>query len=167
MTIEELGSLGELIGSFAVLISLIYLGIQVRRSTDTARTSTYQSVVSDFSALNRAIADSPDLSLLYVQAMEDFGSLDPGEKARMSQVFYMTFRNFENMFYQHQKGYLDEDVWIGWKRLMLNYHARPGFQSWWAVRSDTYNPQFVEFLRNEKIDKPIASYRDITELQGS
>jgi hypothetical protein len=34
------------------------------------------------------------------------------------------------------------------------------------VRSDTFSPLFVEFLRTEKIDKAIASYRDVTELQA-
>ena len=33
MTISELGSLGELIGSIAVLVTLIYLAVQVRQNT--------------------------------------------------------------------------------------------------------------------------------------
>jgi len=164
VTIAELGSIGELLGSIAVFISLVYLALQVRRSTDTARTSTYQSVVSEFSALNQTLASTPDLSLLYVTAMEDFASLGASEKARASQMFFMTFHNFENMYYQHHKGYLDDDVWVGWKRLMLTYYGRPGFQTWWSVRSDTFNPAFVEFLRSEKVDKPLASYHDITQL---
>jgi hypothetical protein len=36
------------------------------------------------------------------------------------------------MYYQYKKGYLEDEVWTGWKRLMLSYHARPG------NRSDTY-----------------------------
>jgi hypothetical protein len=166
VSISELGSIGELLGSIAVLISLVYLAIQVKRNTETARTSTYQSVVSEFSALNHAMAGTPDLSMLFVDAMENFAALKTDEKARMSQIFFVLFRNFENMYYQYSKGYLDDDVWMGWKRLMLTYHARPGFQTWWAVRSDTFSPLFVEFLRSEKIDKAIASYHDITQLQA-
>ncbi len=167
MTLTELGSIGELLGSIAVLISLIYLAMQIRSSTETARTSTYQSVVSDFSALNQSMASTPDLSLMFVNAMEDFESLSPDEKARISQLFFMCFHNFENMYYQHRKGYLENDLWLGWKRLMLTYHARPGFQTWWSIRSDVYSQAFVEFLRTEKIDKPVASYYDMTQITGS
>lgn len=164
MTIAELGSIGELLGSIAVFISLIYLAFQIRSSTATARTSTYQSVVSDFSALNQSMTSTPDLSLLFVNALEDFTSLNADEKARVSQMFFMSFRNFENMYYQHRKGYLEEELWIGWKRLMLTYFARPGFQSWWSVRADVYSQSFAEFLRTEKIDKPIKTYHDITQM---
>lgn len=162
MSIENLGNLGEFFSSIAVLISLVYLAMQIKRSTETARTSTYQSVVSDFGALNHAMATAPELSNLFVNGMENFESLSADEKARISQLFFVTFHNFENMYYQFRKGYLENDLWVGWKRLMLTYHARPGFQTWWAMRSDVFSPSFVEFLSTEKIDKAIPSYFDIT-----
>lgn len=161
MTISELGSIGELLGSIAVFISLVYLAFQVKSGTETAQTSTYQSVVSDFSALNLSMASTPALSLLFVNAQEDFDSLNADDKARISQLFYMCFRNFENMYYQHRKGYLEEELWVGWKRLMLTYFARPGFQSWWLIREDVFSQSFGEFLRTEKVDKPIKSYHEI------
>ena len=33
MTLQDLGNIGELVGGFAVVISLIYLAIQVRQNT--------------------------------------------------------------------------------------------------------------------------------------
>lgn len=162
MTLTELGSIGELLGSVAVLVSLIYLAVQVKSSTAIAQTSTYQSVVSDFGALNVSMASTPALSLLFVNAQENFDSLTADEKARVSQLFFMAFRNFENMFYQHQKGYLEEELWVGWKRLMLAYYGRPGFQSWWSKREDVFSRSFADFLRSEKLDIPIKTYHEIT-----
>ena len=80
MTIDELGSLGEFIGSIIVLISLVYLALEIRSNTETARTSTYQAVVSEFGALNRSMASTPGLSRLFASALEDFDSLDSEEK---------------------------------------------------------------------------------------
>jgi hypothetical protein len=162
MTFQELGNVGEFIGSIAVLISLIYLGVQIRKSTETARTTTYQSIVSDFGAMNQVMASAPDLSYLYVTAMEDFEGLAADEKARISQLFYMTFRYFENMFYQHEKGYLEDDVWAGWERLMVTYFNRRGFQTWWALRRDVFSGSFVLFLETAENRQPVPSYADIT-----
>ena len=67
------------------------------------------------------------------------------------------------MYYQYRKGHLEDDVWIGWKRLMLTYHSRPGFQSWWKMRSDVYSPSFIEFLATAQLDRPVASYFGIME----
>ena len=164
MLLSDLGNLGEMISGVAVVISLVYLAIQVRKNTETERTSTYQAVVSDFGSLNRTMSSTPDLSILYVKAMENFGDLDASEKARVSQLFFATFHYFENMYYQHRKGYLEEDVWLGWKRLMLTYYSRPGFRSWWSIRRDVYSRSFGTFLETSKPDKIIPSYYDVTTL---
>ena len=163
MSFDDLGNLAEFISSIAVLISLIYLAVQIKKSTETARTSTYHSIVSDFGDMNQTMASVPDLSYLYVTALEDFEGLEPSEKARISQLFYLSFRYFENMFYQYQKGYLEEDVWIGWEKLMVTYFRREGFQSWWAMRRDVFSSSFVEFLESSKAVESVASYRAITE----
>jgi hypothetical protein len=129
VSIEELGSIGDFVGSIAVLISLVYLAVQVKGNTEAARTSTYQAIVSEFGAFNRSMAGTPGLSTLFGDALEDFESLSTDDKARMSQLFFVCFHNFENMYYQYRKGYLEDDVWLGWKRLMLTHHSRPGFQT--------------------------------------
>ena len=167
MTLDQLGNIGEFVGSIAVIISLIYLAIQIRSNTEAERTSTYQAVVSDFGALNNTMASTPELSHLFVRAMEDYHQLSSDEKARVSQLFFQCFHYFENMFYQNQKGYLDEEVWTGWKRLMLTYHSRPGFQTWWEHRRDVYSESFAVFLETEKLDRKVASYHEISNLEST
>jgi hypothetical protein len=166
MTLDQLGSISEIIGGLGVIISLVYLALQIRKNTEAERTATYQAIVSDFGALNNTMASSPELSHLFVQAMEDYHQLSSNEKARISQLFFQCFRYFENMFYQHRKGYLDEEVWAGWKRLMLTYYSRPGFQAWWGHRRDVYSESFAIFLKTEKLDRNIMSYHEISNLQS-
>jgi len=165
MNWEAIAAVSEFVGAFAVVVSLIYLSIQIKGNTESARTSTYQSVVSEFGALNRAMASTPGLSMLFIRGMEDFSLLSADEKARCSQLFFVCFHNFENMFYQYRKGYLEDDVWLCWKRIMLAYYLRPGFQAWWTLRADVFSKSFVDFLRTEKLDVPVASYYDVTVAQ--
>ena len=167
MTLDQLASIGEIIGGVGVVISIIYLAIQIRANTEAERTSTYQSIVSDFGALNNTMASTPELSHLFVQAMENYHNLSADEKARISQLFFQCFRFFENMFYQHQKGYLDKEVWVGWKRLMLTYHSRPGFQTWWEHRRDVFSERFVIFLETEELDRKITTYHQISNLKSA
>jgi hypothetical protein len=166
-SIALMGNVGEFVGSIGVLVSLIYLATQIKKSTEAEQTSTFQAIVRDFGDMNQMMAGGPDLSYLYVQALENFEILKPDEKARISQVFFMTFRYFENMFYQHRKGYLEEEVWAGWKRLILTYFARDGFQTWWSVRRDVFSEPFAHFLETETLDRPIASYADVTGITAS
>jgi hypothetical protein len=87
MTLDQFGSIGEIVGAVGVVVSLVYLAIQIRKNTETERTSTYQSIVSDFGALNNTMASTPELSHLFVRAMENYHQLSADEKARVSQLF--------------------------------------------------------------------------------
>jgi hypothetical protein len=167
VTLAQLASIGEIISSIAVIISLVYLAVQIRTNTEAERTSTYQSIVSDFGALNNNMAITPGLSHMFVQGMEDFNQFEPDERARISQMFFQCFHYFENMFYQHRKGYLDDEVWAGWQRLMLTYYSRPGFQTWWAFRRDVYSESFANFLEEGKLDKKIPSYYELSNLNSA
>jgi len=165
MVLDQLGSIGSIISGIAVVVSLIYLAIQIRRNTEAERTSTYQSIVSDFGTMNNNLAGNPELSHMFVEALENYHEFNDEDKARISQMFFQIFRMFENMFYQQKKGYLDQDLWVGWKRLMLTYFARPGFQTWWEHRRVVYAKPFVNFLETEKLDINVKSYKDITNLK--
>ena len=167
MTIEDLGNLGELIGSVALLISLIYVAIEIRKNTEAARTSTYQSVVSDFGSFTQTVITTPGLSSLLAAGQEDYENLDSDQKARVSQLFFVCYHYFENMYYQARKGYLEDDVWLGWKRLMLSYHARPGYQAWWNLRRHVFSESFAEFMDTEQLDIPVASYHEVVHKSGT
>ncbi len=80
MTLDQLANIGEIIGSIAVIVSIIYLARQIRTNTEAERTSTYQAVVSDFGALNNTMASTPELSYMFVQAMEDYHQMSSDEK---------------------------------------------------------------------------------------
>jgi hypothetical protein len=67
------------------------------------------------------------------------------------------------MFYQHQKGYLEDEVWLGWERLMVSYFYRAGFQTWWMMRREVFSLSFAEFLENAPAKDTIASYLEITQ----
>ena len=167
MTLDQFASIGEIIGAVGVIISLVYLAIQIRSNTEAERTSTYQSIVSDFGALNNSMASSPELSYMFVHGMENYHQFSSEDQARISQMFFQCFHYFENMYYQHRKGYLDDEVWAGWKRLMLTYHSRPGFQTGGEYLRDVYSVPFAHFLESEKPDRKIPSYYEISNLKSA
>ena len=44
MNWEAIGAIGETIGAIAVVLTLVYLSIQIRQNTRSVRAATYQSV---------------------------------------------------------------------------------------------------------------------------
>ena len=58
MTLSDLGSIGELIGGVAVVVSLIYVALQIRQNTRAIRASSHQSALGGWSS-SSAIRLSP------------------------------------------------------------------------------------------------------------
>ena len=56
MDLTQLANLGEFIGGLAVLVTLIYLALQVNQNTKTVRASTVQSLQESASSFLTSIA---------------------------------------------------------------------------------------------------------------
>ena len=61
MTLQDWGALGELIGGVAIIVSLIYVGLQVRQSTHATRAATSQAFTDQYMSAISPLQD-PDFS---------------------------------------------------------------------------------------------------------
>ena len=63
MTLDQLASIGEIVGAIGVVISFVYLAIQIRTNTEAERTSTY-AIFLGTEKLDRKIASYHEISNL-------------------------------------------------------------------------------------------------------
>ncbi len=59
------------------------------------------------------------------------------------------FRSFENQFYQHRQGFL-EDQWKGYERNIEGLLQAEFIRTWWAGARETFGPEFRAFA-DEKV----------------
>ena len=75
MTIQDLGSLGELLAAVATLATLGYLAVQVRQNTESIRASTVQAMFEASAGLHDLCAADSDLGRIFLRGAEDQGNL--------------------------------------------------------------------------------------------
>jgi len=126
MTIMELGALGELLGSIAVLATLVYLSVQVRQNTRSmdeskklALAQTYQMRSDALQMMLVHAADSKHIGPIISKLTdagypEDIGALDylskeERQRFRLWQIAQET--HWDNMFFQYQQGFIDEEYY--------------------------------------------------------
>jgi hypothetical protein len=56
MNLNDLANLGQIIGAFAVVISLFYVASQIRQNTNAVRSATAQTVQEHFAGWYNAFA---------------------------------------------------------------------------------------------------------------
>ena len=126
MTLIELGALGEFLGSIAVLATLVYLSVQIRQNTRTIQASeklalaqTYQMRSDALQTMVVQAAGSSHLSpiitkLTHAGYPEDAGALDQltddeRGRFRLWQIAQQT--HWDNMYFQFQQGFIDEEYY--------------------------------------------------------
>ena len=126
MTIMELGALGEFIGAIAVVTTLVYLAIQIRQNTHTmeegkrlALAQTYQMRADALQQMLVQASESEYIGpiitkLTLADYPENLASLDvltPEERGRFRQWQIAQQTHWDNMYYQYQQGYLDDEYY--------------------------------------------------------
>ena len=80
MSIGELGALGEFLGFFAVLATLIYLAVQTRQAKEVATSQAARNVVSDFQSLWQTLGDDLEKTRLIRIGVNDWSGLARNEQ---------------------------------------------------------------------------------------
>ena len=112
MTIQELGSIGEFISSIVVLITLIYLAVQVRQTRNATIASTMQINRAQFQSIMIANRDS-QIAPIIIKA--DKGEeLTEEEEYRLGNHINLQWNLLFSEYVQMQIGYTAEWAPIDW-----------------------------------------------------
>ncbi len=154
MNWEAIGAVGETLGAIAVLLSLLYLGMQIKQNTRSLKSAAYQAAIASMSDMARATGtDLQTARVVRIFLQEDMADLSEDEFMMATSYLTGLFRNFENFYYQHETGAMEDHLWVGMRNSMVGYHHMPNVRSWWDQRKSIYSPQFVAFLEAQpKVD---------------
>ena len=126
MTIIELGALGEFVGAIGVIATLAYLAAQIRQNTRSmeegrrlALAQTYQMRADALQTMLVEAANSEHVGPILVKLTsagypEDVAALDQlsiEERGRFRQWQIAQQTHWDNLFFQYQQGFLDEEYY--------------------------------------------------------
>jgi hypothetical protein len=145
MSLSDLASLGSFVSGVAVLISLIYLALQVRQTKRNQQIAIRHSRATRIVSLQLALAD---------RAVADawlHGSASPQEitQTELSQFINLCralFFHFEDSFYQREEGLLNDDSFetvVAGARLSAR---SPGWRAAWRIARPNFRGRFLDFM---------------------
>jgi hypothetical protein len=145
MSLSDLASLGSFVSGFAVLISLIYLALQVRTAERNQQISIRHSRVSRTVELHLALAD-PAMAAAWLHGSGSPEEITQTELGQFINLCRAHFFHFEDSFYQREGGLLNdaafETVVAG-----VRFSARsPGFRAAWTMARPNFAGRFLDFM---------------------
>ncbi len=152
MTMATFSAIAEIIAALGIIASLVFVGEQMRRNTRSVKGATYQSVISEVVSSTTAIAADKDLARIFFAGLANFDALDMAEQQRAGFLFTTIFRQFENIHYQWENGFMDQENRAGWENAISSYYNLPGFRKWWDIRGHIFSERFRDFLKESSDD---------------
>jgi hypothetical protein len=151
---DAIGAIAELIGALGVILSLLYLALQVRQSgsqvvqnTAAVRASTYQSIVDTVANHGAQFLQNERLADITFRGGKDYQSLTDAER----RLFDVNIANFLQAFsaaqYHYESGLLPKDEWYGFRNLLAFQFQSPGNRAAWKTVHPIFPPRFQELVR--------------------
>ena len=154
MTITELGSIGEFIGSVAVLITLVYLAVQVRQTKNQIETNTNavlgsSEIDGNNTTLQHLVSLYSDEAVMNIvlRGAADEDNLSATDYSRFNAFLDAAFQLHQITFLQWKKHLLSDEYWEFCTRWFgTRMIATPGTQKWWKRNESLFVPGYRELI---------------------
>ena len=153
MTLSDLANLGQVIGAIAVVISLIYVAMQIRQNTNAVRSATAQTVHEHFAKWYHLVAADDELAQIVANGLRDYGSLSEQERVRFIAAFMSFLSYSQNAFLKWREGLLASPLWLGWELVIMNLVCAPGGKVFWKDRAYMFGDEFRRYIEGEVMKK--------------
>ena len=129
--LQVFGIWAEIVAAAAVVISLIFVGIQVRQTaeetalnTEATRAAAYAQSVTGLNQWRQIIAGDLQLATLWDSYIaDDREILEPGDEMRLQMLLVILWANYENAYYANQYGLLGASEWARHEaQICIRYH---------------------------------------------
>jgi hypothetical protein len=142
----DVGRIVEIVGIAGILVSLIFLGYELKRSNDIAETEAVATIYSMTNDMGLALAENPELSRVFRQALSDFDSLSSDDLWTLYVLLEYVINVNEAAWKYFDKGIIDQEEADYYARGLCKLIGRhPSLVAAWRANKEDRLPGFYEY----------------------
>jgi len=150
MNLSDWGVVADIVSAAGIIITLVYLAIQIRGNTVIAKTSALQSMLDggrDRTA--KHVAGNSELADIVGRGLSSLDNLEEKEKLRLYFFVIEQTLQAQNVMQFHESGLvskIDYQAWLDWATAILR---TPGGRELWPQISVVITPDISKVLKEE------------------
>jgi len=123
--LSDWASIAEIISGIAVLVTLVFLVLEIRAGTNATRASMYGDIL-DSLVENRTlrIEDSELDSLVQQFLAGDLREIDAARRSKLITYLQNTYQLYEKAYYSREYGVIGISEWSRFERIVCNNYSR-------------------------------------------
>ena len=156
MTLSDLAAIGSFISGVAVVVTLVFLLLQMRQNTQAVRAAASQAHAANFQQILTPIIEDGEVARLFRIGIGDVEKLTDDERTRFLLICSGIFRFYEAARLQWRHGQLDDGHWCSVDTQLREIIRYSGIQTFWSMRRDWHSPEFrawVETLPRDGLER--------------
>lgn len=172
MSWDAIAAIGEVIGALAVVVSILYLAIQVRANTRIEKARASFDATHSWAATTDMLFQLPEETLHTItKAFDpecDPESLSEEQYQRMTFLWRAIGQKLEGQYYLYKYGFLEPDIWHKRSSILKGVIELPFGAVWWLGEIDaaTFSDEFVAAIKEAiAIDATAINRRPAADQQ--
>ena len=156
MNWDAIGAAGEIIGAAAVVVSLLYLAVQMRQSNRLVARAAEKEILAVRADYNKFVASDPKLNELFWKGIDTPELLNEAERQRFLNLYAPMARHLESVYLDIREGFISgrrsEVELASMKRWLI----QPGPQEYFSELGDGFDPDFIATVATFREDEDQA-----------
>ena len=144
--LSEWASIAEIIGAFAVVISLLYVGVQVNDSASAVRSASANDANVALQNWYMQIGSDQQTSELFYEALTSEKALSNQEEFQFLMMLHGAFLAFQNGYLLAEEGTIDIELREALTAAILGVKELPGTKRYWRQRRSYLHPDFADYV---------------------
>tara|TARA_B100000768_G_C11082223_1_gene291332 strand:- start:14 stop:517 length:504 start_codon:yes stop_codon:yes gene_type:complete len=137
----------ELTSVVAIILSLVFLGLEVKQSNQLAKAEIRQALnVTDMEVYKVQMEEDIIAKALY--KINKNIPIDDYEEYQLDEFQRFNFRDFDNSFYQYRIGLFDENVWFAYRRIIKSLLMQNYIMIMWGNSNQSFSIEFQDEVNN-------------------
>ena len=146
MKLQDLASVAEIIGGFAVVVSLIYVGIQVNDSTSAIRSAAASDATTTMQSWYLEMGTNRQASDIWFNAMTSAEPLPARDEFQFMMSMHTAILGMQNSYLLAKEGTLDDEFREAVTTAIVGVKDLPGMDRYWRQRRGFFHVEFAEYV---------------------
>ena len=152
LSLSDLANLAEVVGAVAIVVSLIYVGQELKANTAAVQAASLQAITNSSAVSLLAVAESGELAAIRVQGDQDPTQLSETDRLRYVLYERQLWLHFQNVWTQWQLDVIDDQIWTGYLHVICHdIVGTSAKKEWWrANHSSALSTRFSILIESCK-----------------
>lgn len=146
MNLSVIAQLADIIAAIGVIISLAFVGFQVRANTHAARSAAAHDAMSGIREFYMMLGGSGQACKVWHRAMTAPETITPEERVQFVYAIHSAFLAFQTSYSMTEEGTLDPEIRDSITSVVIAVKDLPGFRQYWSERREFFKADFRDYV---------------------